>query len=106
MGLARFHGFGTITYPDGSRYEAEWNESVEVRGRFFYGDGLEYGEFPNTDKQSLDVSKWGYSTPGDRRFYTEVLDKIYPAGDTQLTDKNTNDVPEGCFDVGDGAGEF
>eukprot|EP00694_Reclinomonas_americana_P003690 EC790585.1.p2 GENE.EC790585.1~~EC790585.1.p2 ORF type:complete len:174 (+),score=45.46 EC790585.1:39-560(+) len=97
-----FHGKGTLTFPDGARYEAEWDESKEVRGRFFFGDGLEYGEFPNQHGRVLDVSSWGYSTKVDRRFYTEILGKIYPAGDTQLTDQKTNPLPVGCFDVGEG----
>ena len=51
----------------------------EVSGKFFFRDGLEYGDFPN-ESVPLDVSKWEYCIGKDRRFHTEVLDKIRPAG--------------------------
>ena len=96
-----FHGRGTLTFPDGSWYEGEWNMGREVSGKFFFRDGLEYGDFPN-ESVPLDVSKWEYCIGKDRRFHTEVLDKIRPAGETQLTDKVTHELEEGQFDIGDG----
>ena len=58
----RFHGFGTIHYTSGDKYEAEWRNGIAIHGKFTFQDGLEYKE-----------SDWEYCTPKDRRFYSEIV---------------------------------
>ncbi|KAL7753751.1 MORN repeat-containing protein 5 [Sorochytrium milnesiophthora] len=88
----RFHGKGAIHFPDGSRYESEWVNGASVNGKYIFADSLEF-----------DVNAWTYCTGGDRRFFSEVVNGIKPAGQTQLTDSGTvPDIPEGTYDTGDG----
>jgi hypothetical protein len=78
--LCRFHGFGTIHFLNGGKYEATWNNgvAVEVRvhqiidmlwtkrysqGKYTFKDGLEYAE-----------ENWNYCTKGDRRFFHERVE--------------------------------
>ena len=69
--------------------------SQELSGQYIYNDGLKYEGPPE---------KWKYSTPSDRRFYSEVLDKrIAPAGESQLSkDTEPTPIPKGTYDAGDG----
>merc|ERR1712066_1079713 len=46
---------------------------------------------------------WQYVSQGDRRFYTEVLEGLQPAGQTLLTDeKMPPPIPKGTYDYGSG----
>ncbi|BHF57790.1 MORN repeat-containing protein 5 [Sparganum proliferum] len=54
-------------------------------------DGLEYNE-----------EFWTYCDGHDRRFYTEILNGLQPAGRTNLTNGPTRKIPPHCYDTGDG----
>jgi len=91
-----FHGEGTLTFPDCGKYVATWERGKVVRGEYFFADGLAYVDPAD--------AAWGYCQPnGDRRFYTELVNGLRPAGDSQLANKHPpRKVPAGCYDVGDG----
>ena len=56
----QFDGIGTIQYPNGDKFDAEWKDGIAVNGKFTFKDGLEYQE-----------NDWDYCTTADRRFYHE-----------------------------------
>merc|ERR1712070_1090166 len=94
-------GNGTYTYPDGIKYVGQFKNGVfngvfkngkEVDGEYVFNDGLTYVK-----------GSWDYATSKDRRFYTETLDTIKPAGEPQYTDKvPAPELPKDCYDVGNG----
>merc|ERR1712137_535713 len=87
-----FHGEGALVYPNGGRYQAKWERGYAVEGRYVFKDGLLYED-----------RNWQYVSPGDRRFYTEVLDGLQPAGKTLLTNERTPpQIPKGTYDTGSG----
>lgn len=50
-----------------------------------------------------DPHDWKYCDGYDRRFYTEILHGLKPAGRSQLKNNEPPQViPEHCYDVGDG----
>jgi hypothetical protein len=52
---------------------------------------------------TYDAEDWKYCDGYDRRFYTETLHGLKPAGRSQLKDNEPPQViPEDCYDVGDG----
>ena len=64
----------------------------EVDGEYVFNDGLKYVK-----------GTWDYATSKDRRFYTETLDTIKPAGELQYTDRvPAPELPKDCYDVGNG----
>ena len=64
----------------------------EVDGEYVFNDGLKYVK-----------GSWDYATSKDRRFYTETLDTIKPAGELQYTDRvPAPELPKDCYDVGNG----
>ena len=70
----RFHGRGTLYFPNGGKFEAEWERGRAVGssgsgGQLTFRDGLQYQE---TD--------WRYCDRIDRRFWTEICHGIKPAG--------------------------
>jgi len=69
----RFHGPGTLYFPQGGRLEATWHRGQAtgqgVGGKYIFKDELEYKE-----------DSWEYCTLKDRRFYSEICDGIKPAG--------------------------
>ncbi len=71
--LSRFHGSGTLFFPNGGCLEATWNRGQAtgpgVGGKYIFKDQLEYGE-----------DMWEYCTLKDRRFYSEICNGIKPAG--------------------------
>jgi len=91
-----FHGEGTLQYPGCGEYRAIWDHGKVVEGSYVFADGLAY-----TDPAD---GEWSYCRPdGDRRFYSELVGGLRPAGDTQLT--NTHPpvrIPAGTYDTGDG----
>lgn len=52
---------------------------------------------------TYDPNDWKYCDGYDRRFYTETLNGLKPAGRSQLKDNEPpQSIPEHCYDVGDG----
>mmetsp|Transcript_34949 Transcript_34949/g.69393 ORF Transcript_34949/g.69393 Transcript_34949/m.69393 type:complete len:194 (-) Transcript_34949:194-775(-) len=87
-----FHGKGALVYPNGGRYEATWDRGYAVEGHYVFNDGLLYED-----------KNWEYVSQGDRRFYTEVLEGLQPAGKTLLTNETTPPpIPKGAYDYGCG----
>lgn len=71
--LLRFHGYGTLHFTNGGKFEAEWERGKAVGpgagGQYTFKDGLQYQE-----------DEWKYCDGVDRRFWTEVCKEIKPAG--------------------------
>mmetsp|Transcript_62056 Transcript_62056/g.134658 ORF Transcript_62056/g.134658 Transcript_62056/m.134658 type:complete len:357 (-) Transcript_62056:139-1209(-) len=87
-----FHGDGALVYPNGGRFLAQWDRGYAVEGRYEFNDGLLYED-----------RNWQYVSQGDRRFYTEVLHGLQPAGQTLLTNEpEPPKIPKGTFDTGNG----
>ena len=63
----------------------------------------EGGEYSFDDKLKYKEKNWKYCTAMDRRFQSEIVDGIPPAGSTKMSDKRKrNELPEGCYDCVDG----
>ena len=65
----------------GNVFESDWKNGLSIgpgaaRGELTFPDGLVYGE-----------KDWDYCSPDDRRFYSERVNGLQPAGRSQLTDK-------------------
>jgi hypothetical protein len=94
-----FHGEGTLEFATGGKYQARWEHGKIITGRYEFSDGL-----------GFQAKDWEYCTGKDRRFFSEHVNGLRPAGDTQLTNahpplrlpKNTYDVGDGYLDVADG----
>mmetsp|Transcript_159112 Transcript_159112/g.280932 ORF Transcript_159112/g.280932 Transcript_159112/m.280932 type:complete len:185 (+) Transcript_159112:104-658(+) len=87
-----FHGEGALVYPNGGRYKAKWERGYAIEGCYVFNDGLLYED-----------RNWQYVSQGDRRFYTEVLQGLEPAGKTLLTnEKSPPPIPKGTYDYGSG----
>ncbi|VDK75518.1 unnamed protein product [Dibothriocephalus latus] len=86
-----FHGEGTIYFTDGSKYVGHFVKGYPDKGKYYFADGLEYGE-----------QGWTYCDGHDRRFYTEILEGLQPAGKTNVTNGPTRKIPPHCYDTGDG----
>lgn len=86
-----FHGKGILYFPNGSKYEATWENGVAIEGKFSFTDGLDYEE-----------ENWTYCDGYDRRFCTEIRNGLQAAGRSQKTDRETKIIPPGMYDTGDG----
>ncbi|XP_063554321.1 MORN repeat-containing protein 5-like isoform X1 [Gorilla gorilla gorilla] len=87
-----FHGEGTLYFPSGSQYNAIWENGLAIKGTYTFVDGLHYDE-----------KNWHYCDGYDRRFYTEILNGLKPAGMAQLTNMDPpRKIPRGYYDCGDG----
>eukprot|EP00128_Syssomonas_multiformis_P014167 Colp12_sorted_trinity150504_noHs@14753 len=87
-----FHGHGTLFFENGGRFEADWSHGLASNGVYTYKDGLVF-----------ESNDWSYCTEVDRRFYSERVNGLKPAGESQHTDRQpTPVVPSGTYDVGDG----
>lgn len=87
-----FHGEGALVYPNGGKYQAKWERGYAIEGRYVFNDGLLYED-----------RNWQYVSRGDRRFYTEVLQGLQPAGKTLLTNEPIPPtIPKGTYDTGNG----
>ncbi|XP_070934384.1 MORN repeat-containing protein 5 isoform X2 [Macaca nemestrina] len=87
-----FHGEGTLYFPSGSQYDAVWENGLAIKGTYTFADGLHYDE-----------KNWHYCDGYDRRFYTEILNGLKPAGMAQLTNMDPpRKIPKGYYDCGDG----
>lgn len=75
--FCRFHGHGVLYFPNGGKFEAEWENGEAVGpgsgGKYTFHDGLEYEE-----------RGWNYCDGLDRRFYSEICHGIKPAGNCKL----------------------
>eukprot|EP00729_Bicosta_minor_P003068 gene3068-30004_t len=97
MNDGELHGKGTLYFPTGGAYSATWKHGKAIgpqpsRGEYSFKDGLRYDE-----------GDWSYCDEDDRRFYSERLNGVQPAGLSQLVDKGLpKKIPIGTFDVGDG----
>ena len=91
-----FHGEGTLQFADCGKYHAKWEHGKAVKGRYVFADGLAYTEPTDGD--------WAYCREdGDRRFYSELVEGLRPAGDSQLANAHPPpSIPKGTYDVGDG----
>ena len=88
-----FDGAGTLTFPSGARFVAQWSLGLLVSGVYFFKDELEY--LPRN---------WQYCTQVDRRFWSEIQLGIRFEELPQLTDsgeRDTKSLPYGCYDLGD-----
>lgn len=96
-----FHGEGVLQYEDCGKYEATWDHGKVVDGRYVFADGLAYTA-PEPDAKGAD--EWHYCREdGDRRFYSELVEGLRPAGDAQLTNAHPPPhIPPNTYDVGDG----
>lgn len=89
-----FHGEGTIYFHGLGKYEAQWDQGVAHDGTYSFKDGLEY---------SQPKEKWAYCTAEDRRFLTEHMNGLQPAGQSQIVDNMPpRAIPKGAYDTGDG----
>jgi len=86
-----FHGAGALIYPHGGSFQGIWERGYAIGGKYIFSDGLEYKD-----------SNWKYISANDRRFYTEVVQGIRPAGKTLLTNDETPVIPPGTYDTGHG----
>lgn len=89
----RFDGAGTLTFPNGARFEATWRLGQLVTGMYYFEDELQY--LPRN---------WQYCTDADRRFWSEQQFGIAFSQFPQLTDsgeQDTRSIPYGTYDMGD-----
>lgn len=87
-----FHGEGTLEFANGGKYQATWDRGKVVTGRYDFSDGLEFQD-----------TAWEYCTGKDRRFFSEHVNGLRPAGDTQVTNAHPPPrLPKDAYDVGDG----
>lgn len=91
-----FHGEGMLQYEDCGKYHATWEHGKVIEGRYVFADGLAYTSPTQGD--------WAYCREdGDRRFYSELVEGLRPAGDAQLTNAHPPPhIPPNTYDVGDG----
>ncbi|KAL1524492.1 hypothetical protein AB1Y20_019386 [Prymnesium parvum] len=91
-----FHGEGTLQFPGSGKYHATWVHGKAISGNYVFADGLPY-----TDPAD---GEWDYCRPdGDRRFYSELVNGLRPAGDSQLCNAHPPPaLPRKTWDVGDG----
>eukprot|EP00162_Nutomonas_longa_P006020 comp16633_c0_seq1/m.26853 comp16633_c0_seq1/g.26853 ORF comp16633_c0_seq1/g.26853 comp16633_c0_seq1/m.26853 type:complete len:392 (+) comp16633_c0_seq1:148-1323(+) len=89
----QFHGQGTVYFPSLGKFSATWDHGVAVSGVYSSADGLIYDGPPEN---------WGYLTREDRRYYTEHLNGLQPAGQSQICNDVPRKIPDGMFDTGDG----
>lgn len=88
----QFHGEGSLTFPGGGTFHATWHKGKMVAGSYDFKDGLSYSQ-----------KDWEYCSAGDRRFFSEHVDGLRPAGDAQVTNEHPPPrLPSGMYDVGDG----
>jgi len=87
-----FDGKGSLHFKNGSRYDGIWEKGIATSGKYIFADGLEYAE-----------DEWEYCDGFDRRFYTEICQRLKPAGQSQITNRVPPlEIPEGHYDCGDG----
>ena len=88
----RFHGKGVMIYPNGGKYTGEWERGKLLKGTYQFADGLDFEE-PN---------KWDFCTYKDRRFYHERIHGVENPEIEKYADNLFKEIPEGCYDTGDG----
>jgi len=86
------HGAGTLEFANGGKYSATWERGKVVSGEYDFADGLKFAP-----------AEWGYCTGADRRFYSEHVNGLRPAGDAQISNAHpAPKLPLDAYDVGDG----
>lgn len=88
-----FHGSGTLAFRHGGKFVGEWRKGIAVEGRYIFADGL-----------AMDDACAPYCLPNrDRRFQTERIFGLKPAGRCQQTNKDPPvTIPKGMLDEGKG----
>ncbi|XP_023017935.1 MORN repeat-containing protein 5 [Leptinotarsa decemlineata] len=87
----QFHGDGTITYPKGQELDGTWLNGKLLSFVYRFADGLEYH------------SQWNYCQQPDRTFQIECYQGLQPPQKEFLTNSRFyQDIPENCYDTGDG----
>ena len=107
-----FHGEGTLQFEGCGKYHATWEHGKAIKGRYVFNDGLAYtgaeeGHWPYCrttlpvgEDRETGITK---TKPGDRRFYSELVEGLRPSGDAQLANAHPPPaIPSGTYDVGDG----
>eukprot|EP00041_Stephanoeca_diplocostata_P023405 m.574804 g.574804 ORF g.574804 m.574804 type:complete len:185 (+) comp22284_c0_seq4:148-702(+) len=93
----QFHGHGKLHFTNGQIFEADWENGRSV------GPGSAHGTLTFDDGLVFEEKNWDYCDEDDRRFYSERIGGIQPAGKSQLTNSGiVMPIPSGCYDVGDG----
>lgn len=90
----RFHGKGVLIYPNGGRFSGEWENGrlIPESGKYEFADGLKFE----------DPKKWEFCTYKDRRFYHEHIHGVENPDIEKYATKLFREIPEGCYDTGDG----
>ncbi|KAA6382015.1 MAG: putative radial spoke head 1 [Streblomastix strix] len=85
-----FHGIGTLHIVEKGKFVGRWDRGRIVDGKYFFEDGL-----------IAKLDDWKYCSEGDRRFYSERLFGLNPAGQSKHTNSGIiASIPQGCFDTG------
>ena len=109
----QFHGQGTLFYKNGAKWTGIFENGIAKEGTYIFPDGLKFVQnFPTdnlSDKhvkssdQNFDENSWDYCIRDDRRFFSEWVDGMKPAGRSQLSNNlDTPKIPKNSYDVGDG----
>eukprot|EP00051_Salpingoeca_urceolata_P008957 m.110224 g.110224 ORF g.110224 m.110224 type:complete len:169 (+) comp16030_c0_seq1:88-594(+) len=92
-----FHGEGTLHFPWGATFSAKW-----VHGKAI-GNTPSAGAYTFKDGLKLEEGDWTYCDEDDRRFYSEHLNGVEPAGRSRKVDQGEPPaIPPGTYDTGDG----
>lgn len=84
-----------LIFNDCGKFTGTWERGVVVNGEYAFKDGLLYEEGQG--------GKWKYCNGEDRRFFSETIEGLRPAGDEQITNEHpAKEIPQGMFDIGRG----
>uniref|UniRef100_T1J407 MORN repeat-containing protein 5 n=1 Tax=Strigamia maritima TaxID=126957 RepID=T1J407_STRMM len=88
----QFEGKGVVYLENGTEFKGQWSEGCYTSGNIIFSDGLQWKHHD-----------WVYCAPQDRRFYSETVNGLRPAGCSKFTDKDPSPkIPDRCYDTGDG----
>ena len=107
--MDRFHGNGTVTFPNGCHFTTTWHLNSLTTATLHFPDDLTAPTLtnpsPSTNTTAL-LSAWPYCTDADRRYHAELCHGLLLArsGHARLVDglEGSRPLPLGCWDVGDG----
>lgn len=86
-----FHGYGELVYPSGYKIRARWANGIPHNIVFIFNDELIFSDYD-----------WDYCTDSDRRYNFEIINGLKPIGLHSLTSIRNDNLPNGCYDTGDG----